>query len=95
MGLSCRVRGGEHRGEIFMCSKEEQREFLKNQIKYDFGNVFYTYVAHHICADRLEKLARWLNLALIALIAVTSTGILGILPVFSTSYLNKASRHKA
>ena len=58
------------------CSKEKQRECLKNEIKYDFGNVFYTYVAHHKTADRLEYTAHWVSLFQIALIALTSTGIL-------------------
>ena len=57
-------------------SKEKQRDCLKNEIKYDYGNVFYTYVAHHKTADRLECIAHWVSLFQIALIAITSTGVM-------------------
>lgn len=68
-------------------SKEKQRDCLKNEIKYDYGNVFYTYVAQHKNADCLECLAHLASLFQIALIAITYSGILVNLQTDSRAWM--------
>lgn len=58
---------------------EEVINLLDSQIRYSYGNVFWTHKIHEKDADRYNKYDSRLKLAQIILSAISTTGLVGVL----------------